>query len=411
MKILQINGYESPGRRFHGLSITPILKKYGIESKHLVWAKDTKDPEVLTFSEKDRKINSFLRKIENILSLQSVLYRNALEIIKMPEFQEADLLHLHIIHSGFFSMRHLPKITNLKPTIWTLHDPWAMTGRCVHPMECSGWQKNCGVCPDLTTQFPMQRDNSKFLFDYKYKAYKESNFDIIVASKWMQNMVNTSPLFDKEVKVHHLPFGINLKFFSPSFTQKARERFNISDDKIVICFRSEDTHFKGYQYIMEALEKLETTKPICLLTVGKCNLLEQFRGRFEIIEHSWINDNVLLRDVLAASDIFLMSSVAEAFGVMAIEAMACAKPVIVFDGTSLPEVTFAPDIGISVPMRNSDALSNAIKHLIDNPEERLKRGNKSKEVAELYYDEKLYVKNLAKLYKDLLSKSSVIGKN
>ncbi len=404
MKILQVNGYESPGSRFHGLTITPLLKKYGIESKHLIWRKDTNNPEVLTFSVQDHIINNFLYVAERILSLQSILYRNALQMIKMPEFQEADLIHLHIIHSGFFSIRHLPRITSLKPTVWTLHDPWAMTGRCIYPMGCSGWKKNCGVCPDLNTPFAMIRDNSKFLFNYKRRVYNNSNFNLIVASQWMKNMLDTSPLFDKEVKVHHLPFGLDLKFFSPDHTKKARERFNISDDKIVICFRSEDTHFKGYRYIMDALERLETTKPICLLTVGRHNLLEQFRGRFEIIEYGWTNDDVLLRDVLAASDIFLMPSVAEAFGVMAIEAMACGKPIIVFDGTSLPEVTFAPDIGISVPMRDGHALSNAIKRLVDNSKERLERGSKGRNAAELHYDQNMHVKNLVEIYKEVLNK-------
>ncbi len=404
MKVLQITAYESPGSRFHGLAITPLLKEHGIESKHLVWQKDNDNPEVLTFSERDRKINRFLYGIENILSLQSILYRNALQMMKMPEFQEADLLHLHIIHSGFFSMRHLPKITNLKPTVWTLHDPWAMTGRCIYPMGCTGWEKNCGICPDLSTPFAMRKDNSKFLFNHKGRVYEKSNFDIIVASKWMQNMVNISPLF-KKVKTHHLPFGLDLKFFSPDFTKKARERFRISKDTIVISFRSEADHiFKGYNYIIEALKNFEITKPICLLTVGRHNLLEQFRGRFEIIEHGWTNDNVLLRDVLAASDIFLMPSVAEAFGVMAIEALACGKPVIVFDGTSLPEVTFAPDVGISVPMRDSNALSNAIKHLIDNPEERLERGNKGRKAAELHYSQDMHIKNLVNIYKETLNK-------
>lgn len=43
-------------------------------------------------------------------------------------------------------------------------------------------------------------------------------------------MVDASPLFDKEVKVHHLPFDLDLNFFSPNFTKKARERFGISKD-------------------------------------------------------------------------------------------------------------------------------------------------------------------------------------
>ncbi|AAU03806.1 glycosyltransferase family 4 protein [Rickettsia typhi] len=407
MKILQINGYESPGRRFHGLSITQILKKYGIESKHLVWAKDTQDPEVLTFEGIiPRKINQILQLIENQASLQSILYRNVPKIITMPAFQEADLIHLHIIHSGYFSISDLSMITDLKPTIWTLHDPWAMTGRCIYPMGCLGWRKDCGICPDLNTPFAMKKDNSRFLFNYKRMAYEKANFDIIIASKWMKDMVYSSPMFnDKEIKIYHLPFGVDLEFFSSNFTVSARKRFNISEDKIVISFRSEDTHFKGYQYIMEALEKLETTKSICLLTVGRHNTLERFRGKFDIIELGWTNDDILLRDVLSACDIFLMPSVAEAFGVMAIEAMACSKPVIVFDGdNSLPDVTFAPDVGIAVPMRDSHALSNAIKHLIDNPKERLDRGNKGREIAELHYSQDLHIKNLVSIYKETLNK-------
>ena len=44
MKILQVTAYESPGSRFHGLAITPLLKEYGVESKHLIWQKDSNNP-------------------------------------------------------------------------------------------------------------------------------------------------------------------------------------------------------------------------------------------------------------------------------------------------------------------------------------------------------------------------------
>src|SRR4051812_24921012 len=121
MNILQINGYESPGKRFHGLTITPFLKKYGIESKHLVAEKDTNNPEVLTWNGKNVKIrNKMIELIERAGSLQSMLYENANELFEMSAFKEADLVHLHIIHSGYLNVSDVPKISQLKPTVWTL---------------------------------------------------------------------------------------------------------------------------------------------------------------------------------------------------------------------------------------------------------------------------------------------------
>ena len=132
--------------------------------------------------------------------------------------------------------------------------------------------------------------------------------------------------------------------------------------------------------------------------------MERFAGRFQLIELGWINDEELVRDAFVAADIFLMPSVAEAFGVMAIEALACGKPVIVFEGTSLPEVTFAPEVGLSVPMRDGDALFHALQRLIDNPNERAERGRKGRMMAELHYGDDVYARRIAEIYKAVVAK-------
>ena len=76
-----------------------------------------------------------------------------------------------------------------------------------------------------------------------------------------------------------------------------------------------------------------------------------------------MNDDSALARALSACDVFLMPSTAEAFGLMAIEAMGAARPVISFDGTSLPTVTGAPECGITVPMGNDLLLRSAIDAL------------------------------------------------
>jgi len=403
-KVLQVNGYESPGRRFNGLSITPLLRDHGIESRHLIWEKDSQNPEVLTFEGNGiRKVNRIVNRIERVTSLQSVLYSNAAQMMKMPAFKEADLLHLHIIHSGYFSLFDLPKITRQKPVVWTLHDPWAMTGHCVYPFECKRWMTECGNCPDLTIPFPLLMDTTKLLFRYKRHVYQKSKFDVIVASKWMRDMVEASPLFE-DVDIHQVPFGLDLNFFSPVAAPDARSRFGIPDDALVICFRAVGNEFKGLPYIIHALERISTKQPVCLLTFNDKGLMERFADRFQIVDLGWTNDEELARDAFVAADIFLMPSIAEAFGVMAIEAFACGKPVIAFDGTSLPEVIFAPDVGISVPMRDGDALFQALQRLIDNPREREERGRKGRIMAEQYYSDDEYARRLAEVYRKVVSK-------
>lgn len=66
-------------------------------------------------------------------------------------FRQADILHLHNLHGGYFNLWSLPLLSALKSTVWTLHDMQALTGHCAHSLECRRWQLDagCGYCPSL----------------------------------------------------------------------------------------------------------------------------------------------------------------------------------------------------------------------------------------------------------------------
>jgi glycosyltransferase involved in cell wall biosynthesis len=406
MKVLQVNGYQSPGRRFNGLSLKPYLSNLGISSKHFVWEQDRQEEDVVSLqSAPVRKINRLTRGVERVLSLQSLLYTNGSHFKQLPEFCEADLVHYHIIHSGFLSMRSLPALTRLKPTVWTLHDPWAMTGHCIHPFDCVRWKIGCGQCPDLQTDFKINHDTTAFNFRMKQQAFQQSNFEIIVASSWMKNMVEQSPMFNK-VPVHQIPFGLDLEYFKARDQLQAKQRLGIETHRLVLCFRSVMNAFKGLPYVIEALDRLDIKTPICLLTLNDTGRVDNLKNRYQVVELGWTNDDEVMRDVYDATDIFLMPSLADSFGLMAVEAMAFSKPTICFEGTALPEVIFTPEAGIAVPSRDSLALSEVISRLIHNPEERLERGNRSRQLAEKYYDIKLQAERMANVYQQISAKHS-----
>lgn len=398
MKVLQLNGYESPGRRFSGLGLASMLKEHDVSSTHIIWQRDTTDPSVLGYeAPQARLINEMYSRVEQRLGFQSVYFTNAAELMSRKEFIEADLIHLHLIHTGYLSMLDLPEITRAKPTVWTLHDPWAFSGHCIYPFNCQRWRIGCGECPDLKIPFNVVRDSTGLMFSMKEKMFQRSSFEVIVASQWMETMTRESPLF-KGVPVHLVPFGLDLDFFSRGSRVSARKRFGIPDDAVVIGFRAEYGAYKGFEYIERALDEIPADRNVWLLSTASHGPLEKFRGKFGVTELGWVNDEELVRDFFAAQDMFLMPSIAEAFGVMAIEAMASGCPVIVFEGTSLPGVTFAPEIGLQVQARDSAGLALVMQQLIDDPVERRRRGHLGRKLVEDLYDEKMQARRIAEVY-------------
>ena len=403
MKILHIGNNDIYGDKFNGFDLSKKLKAKGVESECGVWEKNSNDESVWEISNYRGRllINKIISYIENKISIQSLLYPNSFILPFNKRFRSADVIHYHLIHTGYFSIAALPILTHLKPSVWTLHDPWAMTGHCVYPYDCGKWEIGCGNCPRLKTDIPINKDNTALMWKIKKKIYQRSKINIVVASKYMLKMAERSPLLSG-FNLHHIPFGLNIDLYRPTNIDEARKKLGIPLDSFVISFRSTNNEFKGLSYIKIILQKLKTEKKICLLTFQEKGLLNEFKKKYQIIESGWITDHKEMVTAYNASDVFLMPSTMEAFGMMAIEAMLCAKPVITFSGTSLSEIIFAPNGGISVPMGDSDALAKEIIKMIENPQYRKRLGENARQIASQHYDENIYIKRIIELYSNVI---------
>jgi Glycosyltransferase len=92
---------------------------------------------------------------------------------------------------------------------------------------------------------------------------------------------------------------------------------------------------------------------------------------------------------------------------MAIESMACGKPSIVFEGTALPEVTFAPNGALAVAPR-VDELVSAMKHLLVDARARQALGAEARNIAVQNYDFSLHVDRMERLYEKALNDSGKV---
>ena len=90
---------------------------------------------------------------------------------------------------------------------------------------------------------------------------------------------------------------------------------------------------------------------------------------YRIIELGWQDNEEVMRRFFVSCDIFIMPSLAESFGLMAIEAMAAECVVVCFEGTVIEENTGAPDIGVSVSYKSSSLFNFGFitKHITNSP--------------------------------------------
>lgn len=403
MKVLQIGWSDKNGNRFNGSDLMRQLNSRGIETRHCVYLKKSDDPNTWQLKNLLLKLlNYFPIRLEKKLSLQSLFTFSPFVLPFYKFFRNANIIHLQNMHvgNGLFSIASLPYLSKMKPIIWTLHDFWGMTGHCSYPYDCTKWKNGCNYCSNLEIDIPLTKDHASFLWKLKQYSYSLSKIDIILASKFMYDAAKSSPLLSK-FRLHHIPFGLDLNIFKPMDKIKSRKEFNIKPNNIVIAFRSTMNKSKGLVYIIESLQHLKSTVPITLLTFSSKGLINELKNKFDIVELGWVQDEDKLVKAYNAVDFFLMPSTQEAFGMMAIEAMACGKPIIVFNGTSLPEII--KDGGLVVKQKDVKGLSLAIDKLIIRKKERELLAKNALSVVEANYDIKNHIDKIIELYKNVIS--------
>jgi phosphatidylinositol alpha-1,6-mannosyltransferase len=71
---------------------------------------------------------------------------------------------------------------------------------------------------------------------------------------------------------------------------------------------------------------------------------------------------------LSLADIFILTSVGEAFGIVYLEAGACGKPVVAYDSGGVVDIVDHEKTGLLVPPGDIDAVGNGIVRLFNDPE-------------------------------------------
>jgi glycosyltransferase involved in cell wall biosynthesis len=124
-------------------------------------------------------------------------------------------------------------------------------------------------------------------------------------------------------------------------------------------------------------------------------------GNDQVFLAGW-RPHELLPQALNAADLLVLPSVAEAFGLVLVEAMSCGLPVIAAEAHGPAEIVVA-GTGWLVPPDDEDALADALLAAASDAEERRRRGARAYRHSHDQYGWPLIAARIAALYAELLS--------
>jgi glycosyltransferase involved in cell wall biosynthesis len=402
-----VSDVDLPGRHFNGYDLLRDLAPRQVDGHLAVLRKLSDNPRVVSLFSGlgDEELQYRLKEVERRHSINNLLFPWGRLLARTAEFEAADVVHYHLIHNNVISLYDMEWLFGLKPSIWTFHDPWPMTGHCIHPMGCEGWLGGCAPCPYLDRTFPLAHDHADRLWKVKQRVFSKLDIDVVVASGWMLDMVRRSALTSRFANVHLIPFGVDASaFLADDRKAESRRRLKIHQDDFVVLVRAQRWEAKGLQHFVDALATGPPSRPTTVLTVDERGLLKQLQRDYRIVDLGWIDDDSAYSLPFSACDVFVMPSLAEAFGLMAVEAMAAGRPVVCFEGTALPAVTHAPECGIAVQTGDSGALRAVLDRLAGDPAEGAHRGALGRSIAMEAYSKARYIDLMADLYRSVLAR-------
>lgn len=394
MKVLYINAIDIVG----GAAIATcwlrdsLEQHYSVSYKHIV--KFSKQPAYsppanLIMARGGLWQNCVEESIDKLTSKKGYLYKwlpfSRKHILKIVKDFEPDIINLHNIHGGYFQVSLIEELSKYAPVVWSMHDMWAITGKCEYDYGCGRWESGCGECPILGDFPAIGRDRTGELWQEKRDIYQKSDLTIVVESKWMEENVKKSPLLQNK-PLHRIPNCINLDTFSPTEKLVAKSSLGIDEDTPVIMFAiiAKDVYRKGYDLMMESLKILDSLldKKVCLLSIGRGDFSEFDFQHLYVKNIGYVLNEHYLGLCYNASDVFMLPTRHDNFPLVLMQAIACGTPCVTYDVGGCGEIVVSDISGYAISPFDTEAFAEKISAIINDKELAKKLQKASREHAQ-----------------------------
>ncbi len=226
---------------------------------------------------------------------------------------------------------------------------------------------------------------------------------VTAVSQWLKDETERNFATRKAIEV--IP-----NFVDPSRFQRQHSEFchmfGASTDKLV-CHISNFRPVKRIMDVIYVFEKLNRVVPSKLMMIGDGpdrSHAEAYCRDHGLRQRVFFLGNVPnLEEVVGGSDLFLLPSEAESFGMAALEAMASEVPVIATKSGGLPEVVVDGVTGYLLPVGDVDDMAERAIEILANEDLARRMGAAGREVAIDKFDQNKIVPRYREEYERVIA--------
>lgn len=319
-------------------------------------------------------------EISNYPLFEFPLYSLSLasKMAEVAEFEKLDLLHVHyaIPHatSAYLAKEMLRKTMDLK-IITTLHG----------------------------TDITLVGLEPSFLPLVKFSI--EESDGVTAVSRFLKEKTITNYSCESDIQV--IPNFVDTELFKPEVNGEFRNSLAPKGEKILV----HTSNFRTVKRVTDAIrvfEKVQKEIPSRLVLIGdgpdrsECERLTRQLELFDKVKFLGKQDGLV--EILSSSDLFLIPSQSESFGLAALEAMACGLPVISSSVGGLPELVRHNETGFIAEIGDVDRMAKYALELLTNDKKYMLFSENSRQRAVNKFDTKKVVPLYEEYYNKVLSK-------
>ncbi len=205
-----------------------------------------------------------------------------------------------------------------------------------------------------------------------------SRVDMVLATSDAVAAVNGPALGVNPERIRNLHHGVDLQRFHPevrrSHRSRARRRFRFGEDDRVVLVPTVFRRVKNLGVLVSALGRMKKDSAIQLLLTGDFEADADSREYRQELNRQVAANGVRTRvhltgflddieEAYAAADIVAVPTELEAFGLPAIEAMACSLPVVGSNKGAFPELVVDGECGICLDVHDVESWTRTLERL------------------------------------------------
>ena len=217
----------------------------------------------------------------------------------------------------------------------------------------------------------------------------------------------TYELINPDKQIETVYNFIDDRVYRKTDAQHLKSEFGIKENEKVIIHVSNFRAVKRVQDVVKTFAKIASIMPAKLLLVGDgpemtviCKLVRQLALEDQVI---FLGKQEKLEELYSISDLMLLLSQKESFGLVLLEAMACGVPCIGTNIGGIPEVIQDGETGFICELGNISDIANKAISLLEDSQLHQQFSHQSIKLAETKFKSEAIVQQYEELYFRLLN--------